>query len=53
MEMRELEAMVEPLGRRTETESGPRRLKSESRYPPDSMPTELGICRPAASPRHR
>ncbi len=42
METRELEAMVEPLGRRTEAESGSRRLKAESRDPPDSTPTELG-----------
>ncbi len=53
METRELEAMVEPLGRRTEAESGSRRLKAESRDPPDSKPTELEIGRPAASPRHR
>ncbi len=53
METRELEAMVEPLGRRTEAESGPRRLKVESRDPPDSTPTELEIGRPAASLRHR
>ncbi len=53
MEMRELEAMVETLGRRTEVESGPRRLKAESRDPPDSMPMELEMGKPAASPRHR
>ncbi len=51
--MRELEAEVEPLGRRTEAESGPRRLKAESRDPPDSTPTELEIGRPAVSPHHR
>ncbi len=41
--------MVEPLGRRTEAESGSRRLKAESRDPPDSTPTELEFGRPAAS----
>ncbi len=45
MEMRELEAEVEPLDRRTEAESGPRRLKAESRDPPDSTPMELEIGR--------
>ncbi len=53
METRELEAVVEPLGCRTEAESGPRRLKAESRDPPDSTATELGIGRPAASPHHK
>ncbi len=51
--MRELEAEVELLGRRTEAESEPRRLKAESRDPPDSTATELKISRPAASPFHR
>ncbi len=53
METRDLEAVVEQLGRRTEAESGPRRLKAESRDPSDSMPTEMGIGRPAASPCQR
>ncbi len=53
VETRELEAMVEPLGCRTEVESGPRRLKAESRDPPDSTQMELEMSRPAASPRHR
>ncbi len=53
METRELEAMMEPLGCRTEAVSGPRGLKAESRDPPDSTPTKLEIGRPAASPRRR
>ncbi len=53
METREPEAMVEPLGRRIEAESGSWRPKAESRDPPDSTPKELEIDRPAASPRHR
>ncbi len=44
--------MVEPLGRRTEAESGPRRLKAESRDPLDSTPMELVMGRPDGH-RHR
>ncbi len=53
VEMRELEATVEPLGRRTEVESGPQRLIAELWDPPDLSPMELELGRPAAIPCHR
>jgi len=53
VEMRKLEAMVKLLSRRTEVESGTRRLESESRDPPDTTPMELEMGRSSASPHHR
>ncbi len=53
VEMRELEATVEPLGRRTEVESGPQRLIAELWDPPDLSPMELELERPTAIPCHR
>ncbi len=53
VEMRELEATLEPLGRRTEVESGSQRLIAELWDPPDLSPMELELGRPAAIPCHR
>ncbi len=51
VERRELGAMVEPQGLRTEAESGIQRPEVETRDPPAMTPMETG--RPAAIPPHR
>ncbi len=43
--------MVEPLGRRSEAESGTQRLEAETRDPPATTPMETG--RPVANPELR
>ncbi|MGL5828151.1 MAG: hypothetical protein ACRC0L_01120, partial [Angustibacter sp.] len=51
VEMRELGAMVEPAGRRTEVEYRALRLEAMVRDPPAMTPMEEG--RPTVSPPHR
>ncbi len=51
VEKRELGAMVEPLGRRAEAESGCLRLKVETGDSPAMTPMETG--RPMVIPLHR